>query len=114
MNALHERMIENAKICEITNDDEFGTFLENPIIYLCEVKKLKLCVDPRFLNSVTKLVSIPFAVEPIQNLLAKLTAKIFPISDSSNAYHQVLLTEENVMRFSPEKNKTLIAPVVMA
>ena len=94
MNALLEPLIHVGIIRQIDNDNELGTFLENPIIYLHKKKNLKLCVDSRFLNSITKLVSIPFTIEPIHILLTRLTGKIFSVSDFSNAYHQVPLTEE--------------------
>ena len=95
VNALLERLIQVGIIQEISNDDELGTFLDNPIIYLRKEKNLKFCVDSRFLNSLTKLVSRPFAIEPIHILLTRLTGKIFSVSDLSNAYHQVPITEEN-------------------
>ena len=95
VNALLERLIQVGIIREINNDDELGTFLDNPITYLRKEKNLKLCVDSRFLNSITKLVSIPFTIEPIQILLTRLTGKVFSVSDLSNAYHQVPLTEES-------------------
>ena len=93
VNALLERLIQVGIIREIYNDDELGTFLDNPIIYLRREKKLKLGVDSRFLNSITKLVSIPFAIEPIHILFTRLTRKIFSVSDLSNAYHQIPLAE---------------------
>ena len=95
MNDLLERLMQVGIIREIINGDELGTFLDNPIIYLRKEKNLKLCVDSRFLNSITKLVSIPFAIEPIHNLLTRLTGKIFSVNDLSNAYHQVPLTKDS-------------------
>ena len=95
MNALFERLIQVGIIREIYNEDELGTFLGNPIIYLRKEKNLKLCVDSRFLNSITKLVSIPFAIEPIHILLTRLTGKVFSVSDLSKPYHQFPLTEES-------------------
>ena len=74
-------------------------FLKTRLSTSAKWKSWNLCVDPRLLNSVTKLVSIPFAIEPIQNLLTRITAKIFPISDSSNAYHQVLLAKKKCNAF---------------
>ena len=93
VNALLERLIQVGIIREINDDDELGTFLDNPIIYLRKEKNLKLCVDSRFLTSITKLFSIPFAIEPIHILLTRLTGKVFSVCDLSNAYHQVPLTE---------------------
>ena len=95
VNARLERLIQVGIIREINNDDELGTFLDNPVIYLRKEKRLKLCVDSRFQNSITKHVFILFAIEPIHILLTKLTGKIFSVSGLSNAYHQVLLTEES-------------------
>ena len=95
VNALLERLIQVGIIRRINNDDELGTFLDNPIIYLRKEKNLKLCVDSRFLTSITKLVSMPFAIEPIHILLTRLTGKIFFVSDLSNAHHQVPLNEES-------------------
>ena len=70
-------------------------FLTTQLSNLRKEKRLKLCVDSRFLNSITKLVSTPFGIEPIHILLTRLTGKIFSVSDLSNAYHQVPLTEES-------------------
>ena len=95
VNALLERLIQVGLIRELKNDDELGTCLDNPIIYLRKEKTLKLCVDSSFVNSITKLVSIPFAIEPFHILLIRLTGKVFSISDFYNAYHQVPLTEES-------------------
>ena len=51
VNVLLERLIQVGIIREINIDDELGTFLDNPIIYLRKEKNLKRCVDSRFLNS---------------------------------------------------------------
>ena len=116
VNALIERLIQVGIIRGLSNDDEFGTFLGNPIIYLRKEKNLKLCVDSRFLKSITKLVSITFAIEPIKILLTRLTGKIFSVSDLSNAYHQIPLTAKikNVLHLSSETNNTLFIAVSMA
>ena len=75
VNVPLERLIQVGIIREINNDDEPGTFRNNPIIYLRKEKNLKLRVDSRFLNSITKLVTIPFGIEPIHILLTRLTGK---------------------------------------
>ena len=95
LNALLERLIQVGIIRETNDDDELATFPDNPIIYLRREKNLKLCVDSRFLNSITKLVSILFAIEPIHILLTRLMGKVFSVSDLSSAYHQFPLTDES-------------------
>ena len=92
LNALLERLIQVGIIRETNDDDELGTFFDNPIIYLREEKNLNFCVDYRFLKSKTKLVSILFANEPNHILLTSLTGKNLSLSDLSN---QVLLTKES-------------------
>ena len=64
VNALLERLIQVGLIPEIIDDDEDGMFFINRIAYLRTGKELKLCVDPGFLNSITKLGSITSAFEP--------------------------------------------------
>ena len=95
VNALLERLIQVGIIREINIEDALGTILDNPIIYLHKEQKFKLCVNSRFLNSLSKLVSMRLAIEPILILLTRLTGKNFSVSDLSIAYHQVLLTEES-------------------
>ena len=95
VNALLERLIQAGVIRELNIDDELGTFLDNPIIYLRKKENLKLYVQSRFLTSITKLVSIPFAIAPLHILLTRLRGKIFSASDLSNAYHQVPLTKRS-------------------
>ena len=51
---LLERLIQVGIIREIKNDDEPGTFLDNPIINRRKKKTWKMCVDSRFVNSITK------------------------------------------------------------
>ena len=94
----------------MNNDDALGTILENPTIYLRKKKTLKLCVDPSFLNSITKLVSIPLAIEPLHILLTRVTGKNFSVCDLSNAHHRVPLTKESqkVLYLTSETNNTLI------
>ena len=45
VNALLERLIQVEIIREINNEDDIGTFLDNPIIYHRKEKNLKLYVD---------------------------------------------------------------------
>ena len=76
------------------DDDVLGSFFVNPIILLPKAVSVKLLIDARYLNTITKPTNYSWPIEPVQMIWTRINGKYFKASDLSCAYHQVPLSPE--------------------
>ena len=70
------------------------SLLHKLIILLPKIDYVKLVIDTRYVNTVTDLNNYSWPLELVQMIMTRVNDKVFSVSDSSCAYHQVLLSPE--------------------
>ena len=79
------------------DDDEMLSLFANPILLLVQNDYVRIVIDARNLNSVTKLTTYSWLLESVQIIMTRVNGKIFSLSDLFCSYHQVPLTPETQM-----------------